>query len=90
LGESDIAKFLSNLAVERRVAASTQNQALNALLFLYKAVLRRQLGMFFQPNGASLIRAREPNGGIRGSAVIDRRYSRLSLRLSIFIGGRTF
>jgi integron integrase len=44
LGESDIAKFLSNLAVEGRVAASTQNQALNALLFLYKEVLRRELG----------------------------------------------
>jgi site-specific recombinase XerD len=44
LGEKDIAKFLSNLAVERRVAASTQNQALNALLFLYKDVLRRELG----------------------------------------------
>jgi integron integrase len=44
LGENDIAKFLSNLAVEGRVAASTQNQALNALLFLYKEVLRRELG----------------------------------------------
>src|SRR6266705_1419797 len=44
LGESDIAKFLSSLAVEGRVAASTQNQALNALLFLYKEVLRLQLG----------------------------------------------
>jgi hypothetical protein len=31
LGESDIAKFLSSLAVEGRVAASTQNQALNAI-----------------------------------------------------------
>src|SRR6266516_7660471 len=44
LGESDVAKFLSSLAVEGRVAATTQNQALNALLFLYKEVLRLQLG----------------------------------------------
>ena len=44
LGENDIAKFLSHLAIERRVAASTQNQALNALLFLYKEVLGRELG----------------------------------------------
>jgi len=44
LGESDIARFLSNLAIEGRVAASTQNQALNALLFLYKEVLRREIG----------------------------------------------
>ena len=44
LAESDIASFLSSLAVKEQVAASTQNQALNALLFLYKAVLRRELG----------------------------------------------
>jgi hypothetical protein len=36
LGESDIAKFLSSLAVEGRVAASTQNQALNACCFCTK------------------------------------------------------
>ena len=34
LGEGEIGKFLSHLAVERRVAATTQNQALNALVFL--------------------------------------------------------
>lgn len=44
LAEEDIGKFLSDLAVKGRVAASTQNQALNALLFLYKEVLRRELG----------------------------------------------
>jgi len=44
LAESDIAGFLSSLAVKGQVAASTQNQALNALLFLYKEVLRRELG----------------------------------------------
>ena len=44
LVESDIAGFLSSLAVKGQVAASTQNQALNALLFLYKEVLRRELG----------------------------------------------
>lgn len=44
LDERDVSKFLSSLAIEGRVAASTQNQALNALLFLYKEVLRRELG----------------------------------------------
>ncbi len=44
LAESDIASFLSSLAIKGQVAASTQNQALNALLFLYKEVLRRELG----------------------------------------------
>jgi len=36
LAENDISSFLSSLAIEGRVAASTQNQALSALLFLYK------------------------------------------------------
>ena len=39
LGASDISTFLSHLAVQRNVAASTQNQALWALLFLYREVL---------------------------------------------------
>jgi Site-specific recombinase XerD len=34
LGESEVAKFLTSLATDHGVAASTQNQALNALLFL--------------------------------------------------------
>jgi len=46
---------LSHLAVDRKVAASTQNQALNALLFLYKGVLEVDL-----PWLASIVRARRP------------------------------
>jgi integron integrase len=44
MGEAEIRRFLSHLAVEGRVAASTQNQALNAILFLYGQVLERDLG----------------------------------------------
>ena len=44
MGEPEVAAFLNYLAVERNVAASTQNQALNALSFLYKAVIERPLG----------------------------------------------
>lgn len=40
LGVAGIAPFLAHLAEERHVAAATQNQALNALIFLYKSVLR--------------------------------------------------
>ena len=36
---AELTRFLSSLAVDGRVAASTQNQALSALLFLYRAVL---------------------------------------------------
>ncbi len=43
MGEAEVKEFLTYLAVERNVAASTQNQALSALLFLYKVVLERPL-----------------------------------------------
>ena len=44
--EKEISEFLTFLAVERKVSASTQNQALNALVFLYKEVLKIQLKNF--------------------------------------------
>ena len=44
LDEDDIRAFLNHLASDRNVAASTQNQALNALLFLYEQVLGENLG----------------------------------------------
>jgi integron integrase len=44
LGEAEVAAFLTHLASERGVAASTQTQALSALVFLYDAVLERPLG----------------------------------------------
>ena len=44
MAAAEIRAFLSHLATARNVAASTQNQALSALLFLYKQVLRRDLG----------------------------------------------
>ena len=43
MGEQEIATFLTHLAVDRHVAASTQNQALSALLFLYQEVIGRKL-----------------------------------------------
>jgi integron integrase len=39
MGKPEIERFLSHLAVNRKLAPSTQNQALNAILFLYKYVL---------------------------------------------------
>ena len=38
LGPAEVSAFLSSLAVDRNVSASTQNQALAAILFLYKAL----------------------------------------------------
>jgi len=40
----EVERFLSDLAVTRKVAASTQNQAFNALLFLYRDVLHNEWG----------------------------------------------
>jgi site-specific recombinase XerD len=51
----DITAFLNDLAVRRRTAASTQNQALCAIVFLYKSVLEREMGHL-----AGLQRARRP------------------------------
>jgi integron integrase len=54
LGGSAIEQFLTHLAVQGRVSSSTQNQALNALVFLYKHVLKIDLGNF------EAVRARRP------------------------------
>ena len=43
LGEKDVECFLSHLATKRKIAASTQRQALNALVFLYRDVLDKPL-----------------------------------------------
>ena len=55
LGEAEVAAFLSHLAVQRNVAAATQNQALAALLFLYKQVLGRDLAWL-----DGMVRAKRP------------------------------
>ncbi|GAA5170043.1 MULTISPECIES: integron integrase [Halomonadaceae] len=44
MGASEVHAFLEHLAVERHVAAATQNQALNALVFLYRHILEQPLG----------------------------------------------
>lgn len=43
-GEAKIESFLTHLAVDKDVSPSTQNQAMNALVFLYKQVLKKPLG----------------------------------------------
>lgn len=45
LSENDVGRFLTFLAVQRNVSPSTQNQALNAIVFLYKHVVQRPLGL---------------------------------------------
>ena len=55
MGAPDISTFLTWLAVERQVSASTQNQALSAVLFLYTHVLSLEIGAV-----PSVVRARTP------------------------------
>jgi len=55
MGAPEITRFLTSLAVEGRVAASTQNQALSALLFLYRDVLEVDL-----PWLDGVVRAKRP------------------------------
>jgi integron integrase len=44
LNANDLQDFLSYLAVDRKVSSSTQNQALNAIIFVYRHVLDKHLG----------------------------------------------
>jgi integron integrase len=55
LAEAEVREFLEYLAVARNVSASTQNQALSALLFLYQTVLELPLGEL-----GDVVRARRP------------------------------
>ena len=64
MGAAEVEAFLSHLAVDRRVAAATQNQALNALVFLYRQVLEVDPGRF------NAVRARTSR---RLSTVLSRR-----------------
>ncbi|MGH7573519.1 MAG: integron integrase, partial [Longimicrobiales bacterium] len=55
LSEADVNRFLTHLAVKEHVAASTQNQALSAILFLYEHVLKQPLDRV-----EGVVRARRP------------------------------
>jgi integron integrase len=55
MGEAEVAAFLSDLAVKRRLSGATQNQAASALLFLYNEVLGRPMRRL-----GGVVRAREP------------------------------
>ena len=55
MGAAEVTQYLSSLAVDGNVAASTQNQALSALLFLYREVLEQEM-----PWLDDIVRARRP------------------------------
>src|SRR6059036_1508940 len=56
MGVQEVQQFLSHLAVAGRVAASTQSQALSAILFLYQQVLKQDIGWIDE-----VVRAKQPH-----------------------------
>ncbi len=56
MGANEVRNYLTHLAVDKRVAASTQNVAFNAILFLYRHVLEQDL-----PDISGAVRARRPH-----------------------------
>jgi integrase len=55
MGAAEVQQFLTDLAVTHQVAASTQNQALSALVFLYKEVFHQDFGWL-----DTVVRAKKP------------------------------
>lgn len=87
MGVREVEKFLSYLAVTRKVSASTQNQALSALLFLYRDVLKIKL-----PNVEDVTRAKLPEKvpvvftREEASAVIQRLDGTLKIMAQLLYG----
>jgi site-specific recombinase XerD len=73
MGALEIQAYITYLAVERSVAASTQNQALSAILFLYRHVLQKEITL-----PSDIIRAEKSN----------RRLTLDQMRRQIFQEGR--
>ena len=67
MGEAEINAFLSHLALRRKVSASTQNQALGAILFLYKGLLRREIGSL-----GDVIRQKAVKTAVSGAGLTKR------------------
>ncbi|MGE5229500.1 MAG: phage integrase N-terminal SAM-like domain-containing protein [Deltaproteobacteria bacterium] len=72
MAEPEINAFVTHLAVVEHVSASTQTQALSALLFLYRHVLHRDVGRLHE-----LVRAQKPR---RLPVVLSREEVRAVLR----------
>ena len=73
MAEPEINAYLTHLAVKKKVSSSTQNQALSALLFLYRHVIGKEIGDF-----GKIIRARRSK---RLPVVLTREEVKLLLTL---------
>ncbi|MDF0751504.1 phage integrase N-terminal SAM-like domain-containing protein [Marinobacter sp. 71-i] len=77
MGPRDVNEFLTWLAVHRNVAAATQTQALNSLVFLYDKVLDKPLG-----DVGTVIRSKKPRRG-------DKHVTVFILRWRLILQGRS-
>lgn len=88
MGEQEIQTYLSYLATEQHVSASTQNQALSALLFLYRKVLGQDLDWM-----SDVVRAKRPVripivlSKAEVSRVLDAMHGQSRLMAKIMYGG---
>jgi site-specific recombinase XerD len=73
VGKPEIEASLTHLAVDRNVAASTQNQAFSALLFLYREVLRTDFGQLDDVTRAHRRRRYAGRDDPVGSPAVTRR-----------------
>jgi len=88
MGAAEVRSFLTHLAVQGKVSASTQNQAFSALLFLYRTVLRQPIeGLEDTPRAKRPLRL--PLVLSRGEvdAILGRLEGSLGLAASIMYGG---
>ncbi len=88
MGAEEIRQFLSYLAVEKHVAASTQNVALSALLFLYRDVLDMEL----QRHLARIKLAHEDDvrdgfGEVYLPYALERKYTGAGMGMAICVPG---
>ena len=71
MGKTEIESFLTHLAVRQRVSASTQRQALNAIMFLYRKVLGKDIRISQQTNGYQYKKSKT-NGAIATKALANK------------------
>ena len=82
-----VSAFLKHLAEERQVAASTQNQALNAVVFLFKTVLKREIGDFSEfPRARRGLRLPVVASRAEVKAVLDRLTGREKFMAALLYG----
>jgi integron integrase len=87
LGAAEVTAFLKHLALRMQVASSTQNQALNAVVFLYKKAIKKDIGDFADfPRARKGLRLPVVASRAEVKAVLDRMQGREQLIACLLYG----